>query len=109
MFLAKFIFKLYMHGSDRTVVVKIPLIRKVMPKRDLVVFLRSRDEQRSSRISGALTSRRSAGRSLSADETTGRTAKPPEGARNGAPGGISEVPPTPPPHTHTKHVTRRPL
>jgi len=47
MFLAKFIFKLYMHGSDRTVVIKIPLVRELMPKGDLAAFLQSRDERRS--------------------------------------------------------------
>ena len=85
MFMAKFIFKLYMHGSDRTVVIKIPLVREVMPKGELAAFLRSRDErrdeQRSSRrtrstlaassrlASGPSPSRRSAiGRSQEAEE-----------------------------------------
>ena len=64
MFLAKFIFKLYMHGSDRTIVIKIPLVREVMPKGELAAFLRSRDERRSSRRSTlASSSRRSASRS----------------------------------------------
>ena len=47
MFMAKYIFKLYMHGSDRTIVIKIPLVREVMPKGELAAFLRSRDERRS--------------------------------------------------------------
>jgi len=59
MFLAKFIFKLYMHGSDRTVVIKIPLVREVMPKGDLAAFLQSRDERRLTRRR-TLSSRRSA-------------------------------------------------
>eukprot|EP00620_Florenciella_sp_RCC1587_P023068 CAMPEP_0182567492 /NCGR_PEP_ID=MMETSP1324-20130603/8708_1 /TAXON_ID=236786 /ORGANISM="Florenciella sp., Strain RCC1587" /LENGTH=162 /DNA_ID=CAMNT_0024781503 /DNA_START=103 /DNA_END=591 /DNA_ORIENTATION=- len=46
-FLAKFIFTLYMY-ANQTVVIKIPLVREVMPKRGLAVFLRSRDERRSS-------------------------------------------------------------
>ena len=64
MFMAKYIFKLHMRGSDRTVVIKIPLVREVMPKGELAAFLRSRDEQRSSRRSTlASSSRRSASRS----------------------------------------------
>ena len=55
MFLAKFIFKLYMHGSDRTVVIKIPLVREVMPKGDLAAFLRSRDERRDEQRSSCRT------------------------------------------------------
>ena len=55
MFLAKFIFKLYMHGSDRAVVIKVPLVREVMPKRDLAAFLRSRDERRDERRSSRIT------------------------------------------------------
>jgi hypothetical protein len=64
-FLAKFTFKLYMHGSERTVVIKIPLVRNVMPKRDLAAFLRSREEQRSSRRSALDSSRSANGRSTS--------------------------------------------
>eukprot|EP00618_Florenciella_parvula_P034896 CAMPEP_0119476932 /NCGR_PEP_ID=MMETSP1344-20130328/7262_1 /TAXON_ID=236787 /ORGANISM="Florenciella parvula, Strain CCMP2471" /LENGTH=166 /DNA_ID=CAMNT_0007510803 /DNA_START=80 /DNA_END=581 /DNA_ORIENTATION=+ len=64
LFLAKFIFKKYRYGSDLTAVIKIRLIREVMPKRDLAAFLHSRDERRSSRRR-SLTSRRSAGRSSS--------------------------------------------
>mmetsp|Transcript_12546 Transcript_12546/g.34109 ORF Transcript_12546/g.34109 Transcript_12546/m.34109 type:complete len:704 (+) Transcript_12546:149-2260(+) len=75
LFLAKFIFKKYRYGSDLTAVIKIRLIREVMPKRDLAAFLRSRDERRSSRRS-ALTSRRSAGRSSSHGGTIPRSAPP---------------------------------
>ena len=71
-FLAKYAFKLHMHGSDRTVVIKIPLVRNVMPKRQLAAFLRGRDERRTSRRS-ELLSRRSARGSSSAGELTGRT------------------------------------
>ena len=91
MFLAKFIFKLYMHGSDRAVVIKVPLVREVMPKGDLAAFLRSRDERRSSRRSTLAPSRRSAsGSSPSSRSATGglqeehpRTARavPREGSR----------------------------
>ena len=59
MFLAKFIFKLHMHGSDRAVVIKIPLVREVMPKGGLAAFLRSRDERRLTHRR-TLSSRRSA-------------------------------------------------
>ena len=61
-FFAKFVFKLYMDGPGRAVVIKIPLVRSVMPKRELADFLRIREERRtSSRL--ALTSRRSTARS----------------------------------------------
>ena len=69
-FLAKFLFKLYMYGSDRTVVIKIPLIRNVMPKRDLAVFLRGRDERRSGRRQVARKLSRSASAPSSAGELT---------------------------------------
>ena len=73
-FLAKYAFKLYMHGSDRTVVIKIPLVRNVMPKRQLAAFFRGQDERRTSRRS-ELLSRRSARGSSSAGELTGRTGR----------------------------------
>ena len=69
--MAKYAFKLYMHGSDRTVVIKIPLVRNVMPKRQLAAFFRGRDERRTSRRS-ELLSRRSARGSSSAGELTER-------------------------------------
>ena len=51
---------LYMHGPDRTAVIKTPLVRSAMHKGDLAAFLRSRDERRSSRRSALASSRRSA-------------------------------------------------
>jgi len=99
MFLAKFIFKVYMHGSDRAIVIKIPLVREVMSKGDLAAFLRSRDERRSTHrrsrrtllstrsASGSSPSRRSAiGGSQEAeevDEAPGNDdAVPREGSRH---------------------------
>jgi len=83
-FLAKFIFKLHSYGSDRAVVIKMPLVRNVMIKGGLAVFRRSRDEQRSSRRS-ALTSRRSSSRRSAVEG-------PQEGQVEEAPGTTGTVP-----------------
>ena len=92
MFMAKFIFKLYMHGSDRTVVIKIPLVREVMPKGELAAFIRSRDERRSTRRR-TLSSRRSESRpSPSRRSAIGGSQKAEEVEE--APGTARAVPPT---------------
>ena len=44
--LAKFVFKLWRHGSMRTLVIKIPLVRNVVRKGDLEGFLRRRQQER---------------------------------------------------------------
>mmetsp|Transcript_12558 Transcript_12558/g.34158 ORF Transcript_12558/g.34158 Transcript_12558/m.34158 type:complete len:340 (+) Transcript_12558:2-1021(+) len=44
--LAKFVFKLWRHGSMRTLVIKIPLARNVVRKGDLEDFLRRRQQER---------------------------------------------------------------
>ena len=94
MFMAKFIFKLYMHGSDRTVVINVPLVREVMPKGKLAAFLWSRDERRSERRSSrrtrnilAASSRLASGpSSIKPSLGDWRTAAGGEGSRGGTDG-----------------------
>ena len=74
LFLCKFIVKSIVY-KGRTIIIKMPLVRNVMPKRELRGFLRKREEDRSRRLSSLRKSRsrrRSSLRAASSRSSKGR-------------------------------------